>query len=103
MCVYSMVADHWRDKWTPYPQPSNIPIVPSSPFPNFPVQPGIIVTVPTPDEVEAFRRDAAELTKILKRAKEYDEKNGEPACELDSKKEALQKIADAFGIEIEFP
>lgn len=36
-------------------------------------------------------------------AKKYDEKTGQPDCENDEKKAAIQKIADELGIKINFP
>jgi hypothetical protein len=38
----------------------------------------------------------------LERAREYDRKNGEPDCELDEKKQRLQKLAEELGIKIGF-
>lgn len=40
---------------------------------------------------------------LLRKAKKYDELTGQPDCELDEKRQALKKIADSMGIEIEFP
>ena len=42
------------------------------------------------------------FTDIVKAAKVYDRKTGQPDCELDEKKEALKKIADGLGIKISF-
>ena len=42
------------------------------------------------------------LEKLLKDAKKYDEKTGQPDCELAEKKAALKKIADGMGININF-
>lgn len=39
---------------------------------------------------------------IYKSAKKYDEKTGQPDCELESKKDLLRKIADEFGLKINF-
>ncbi len=89
MCVYSMVMDSRSDDWMRryYPgwvSPQPIPTVPA-PF----------VPLPTPLEIEEFRR-------LLERAREYDKKNNEPDCELEEKKTALKKLADALGVSIEF-
>lgn len=40
---------------------------------------------------------------LLKRSKQYDAENGEPDCELESKREVLRKIAKEMGVEITFP
>ena len=82
MCSVSMIMDHFRDKWQqpPYilPQPYQV------------WQPPI-----TQDEIAEFR-------KLLERARKYDRDNGEPDCELQEKKDALKKIADAMGVDISF-
>lgn len=39
---------------------------------------------------------------IYKEAKEYDEKNGEPDCELEEKKDLLRKLAEKLGVGINF-
>jgi len=44
----------------------------------------------------------AQFEDLLKRAKKYDADNGEPDCELESKKEVLRKIADEMGVKINF-
>ncbi len=92
MCVYSMVAEHFGDKWQKI-------------YPTTPYVPGITYPTPImpPEEIEKFRKDAKELEELLKKAKEYDERNNEPDCELDEKKKTLQDIADRFGVEINFP
>jgi hypothetical protein len=96
MCVVSMVMDHFHDKWAPRvptwptipsPQPVPLPYVPAPPAVPFP---GI-----TPEEIQ-------ELRDLLERAREYDRRNSEPDCELDSKKDALKKLAKALGVEIDF-
>ncbi len=40
---------------------------------------------------------------LVKDAKEYDEKTGQPDCENDEKKQLIQGIADKLGVEIKFP
>lgn len=89
MCVVSMVMDHYHNKWKPYVVPS----APIYPWPTVPVapQPSPI----TPAEIEEFRR-------LLDRAREYDRRNNEPDCELESKKKAVRDIAEALGVKIDF-
>jgi hypothetical protein len=55
-----------------------------------PKEPGI-----TPEELKEFRE-------LLERAREYDRRNKEPECEMDSKKKLLKDIAKALGVEIDF-
>ena len=86
-CVVSMVMDHYWEKWNPPPY-----VVPHVPFPVYvPPQPPI----PTPAEIEEFK-------KLLERAREYDKKNNEPDCELQEKKDKLLKLAEELGVKIDF-
>lgn len=74
MCVYSMIADHYIDKWTPIAPPIR-PI--------------------TQEEIDEFK-------KLLDRAREYDRKNKQPDCELEDKKKKIKELADQLGVEIDF-
>lgn len=89
MCVVSMITEHYRDKW--YPFVPQIQTVPWNPLPAIvPIQPQI-----TPEEVTEFRR-------LLERAREYDKRNNEPACENAEKVAALKTIAKALNVDISF-
>lgn len=91
MCVYSMIADYYQDKWKKLWE--NVPYVPPTTLPApiiFP-QPQI-----TQEELKEFRE-------LLERAKKYDKENNQKDCELDSKKETLRQLAKQLGVEIEFP
>ncbi len=90
MCVQSMIMDHTQDEWwrrwqnelktgiSPGPYPTKSPPV-------------------TQEEIDEFRR-------LLERAREYDKRNNEPDCEMESKKQKLRDLAKELGIEdkIEF-
>jgi len=85
MCTVSMIGDHFNDKWTqpPYQQIfTNIPDVSRAEF-------------------EALKKEVEEMKALLKRAKEYDEKNNEPNCEIEEKMAMLKKFADAVGISLD--
>jgi hypothetical protein len=87
VCVYSMIMDHYRDKWEPLVIPKYIPA------PTF-----------TKEELDDFRKDAAELKKLLERAKKYDQETGQKDCELESKKDKVRELAKELGLgEIVFP
>ena len=86
MCVYSMVADHYRDKWSEAPW---------YPYIHNPSPPVI-----SREEFEALRRDVADLKSLLQRAKKYDADNGEPDCEMDEKVALLRKIAELVGVDL---
>ena len=82
MCVVSMVMDHYWDRW--YPRVIDPPIYTYTPVPAI-----------TQEEVDEFRR-------LLERAREYDKRNNEPDCELDSKKAKVKDLADKLGVKIDF-
>ncbi len=96
MCVVSMITDFYYEKWKeqiiPPPWDNNGKIIPpqggsgTSP----PTTPAI-----TPEEIEEFR-------KLLERAREYDKKNSEPECEMQSKKDLIKELADKLGVKIDF-
>lgn len=80
-----MIGDHFNEKWKqpPYQQIfTNIPDVSRAEF-------------------EALKKEVEEMKALLKRAKEYDEKNNEPNCEIEEKMAMLRKFADAVGIDLD--
>ena len=94
MCVVSMVGDHFTDKWT-MPQPSTVfqPYVHSSP--------AITINPVTREEFDALKRNVDEMKALLKRAKEYDERNGEPGCEMEEKLRILRQVAKMVGVSLD--
>ena len=99
MCVYSAILDHGIDKWTkPFfeQQPNIWPADPKTPAPPNPYLSPTPAKTPTPEEIQDFIR-------LLEAAKQYDQKHGEPECELEEKKETLRRLAKQLGVEIEFP
>lgn len=126
MCVVSMVTDHYNDRWRerlPYwpeggvwPGQQTTPTVPFWPgngtgtvpkLPPLPQQPQF-----DPIDVDKLRQmfgtpqpaitqeEVAELRALLARAREYDARNHEPACEMREKQEALIAVAKALGVTI---
>lgn len=107
MCVVSMITEYYRDKWYPYvPQPLYPQYYPQD-YPSqqdttdtqkwknlFNPQPPQPPSI-SPEEVKEFRR-------LLDRAREYDKRNGEPACEQAEKVAALKAIAKALELDISF-
>lgn len=104
MCVYSMIADHYHDKWTnppyqwpPVPQPPHKVVPVSYPMP-------LPIPMPLPTRRPLTQEEVDEMRELLKKAKKYDEENDEKDCELAHKKEKLRQIAKQLGIDnIEFP
>lgn len=99
MCTVSMIGDHYSDKWTKAPaQPWTIP---NTQVPYYPMSPP--VSMPSPisrAEFEALKKDVEEMKALLIRAKEYDEKNGEPDCEMDAKVALLKQVAKFVGVSL---
>lgn len=95
MCVVSMVGDHYADKWRNIMQPQ-FPHVPQTPQQQF-----IIHTPISREEFDALKRDVEEMKALLKRAKEYDERNNEPECEIEEKMDLLRKVAKAVGVDLD--
>lgn len=80
MCVYSMITDHYHDKWREIEKT----------WPPFRPEPAI-----PQSEIDEFR-------KLLERAREYDRKNNEPDCGLEDKKKKVRELADRLGVKVEF-
>jgi hypothetical protein len=79
VCAVSMVMDSKADDWSRrYWQ------APPAPVP-----------LPTPQEVEEFRR-------LLDRAREYDRRTGQERCELEEKRRRLRDMAEDLGVKIDF-
>ena len=89
MCVVSMIMDHYGDEWRrrlPYVQQPNVTIT---------TWPPVVTNPVTQEEVDEFRR-------LLDRAREYDKRNNEPDCEMESKKQILLDLAKQLGVEVNF-
>lgn len=87
-----MILDHHQEKWFPKGHPQQYfqqPI--TNPF------------VPPVDrqEFDQLKKEVEEMISLLKRAKEYDEKNNEPDCELEGKITLIRKVCEAVGVNID--
>lgn len=108
MCVTSMIGDHYQDKWRGHPwldkmdpfriSPPASPWAQPQPDDSSGAKPVVFVSR---DEFEALKRDVAEMKELLRRAKEYDERNGEPECEIDEKMALLRRVASAVGVDLD--
>lgn len=115
MCVVSMVGDHYRDIWTDKPWAK--PMEPFKVYPNGwpfnedpPPLPGAKPrksnkTLPanyiTQEQFDELKRQVEEMKALLIRAKEYDERNNEPHCEMEDKVALLKRVAEAVGVSLE--
>jgi hypothetical protein len=108
MCVVSMVADHYRDRfrdegWDKYIDLYRVPTqLPALPPPGYlPVPPGFVpISEVSRAEFDELKKLVMEMRDLLKRAKEYDERNNEPHCETEEKVALIKKIADAVGVDL---
>lgn len=84
MCIVSNMGDYWTQRTLPekYPMWSDI------------------INNPSRAEFEQLKKDVEELKRLLKAAKRYDEKVGEPHCEVEDKVILIKKIADAVGVDL---
>lgn len=100
MCVVSNVGDHygqWPDQWPWRPVQPTIP-------PNLPDDFGESVRKALEGhEIADLRARIEKLEELLRKAKEYDTKTGQPDCEMDEKVELLKKLAKQLGVELRFP
>lgn len=94
MCTVSMVGDHYRDLWRDNPF-----VVPSTSPNSSPVF--INTNGPTRAEFNELKRQVEEMKLLLKRAKEYDERNNEPECEVEEKMDLLRKVAKLVGVDLD--
>lgn len=90
MCVVSFIGDHYRDKWNDtYPwrqQQQSSYMQPQK---------------PSQLEFDKLKKEVEELKELLRKAKEYDEKNNEPHCEIELKMKFLREVAKSVGISLD--
>lgn len=88
MCSVSMVGDHYSDLWRQLPALQ---------------QPAVNMFPPqvTRAEFDELKRQVSEMVDLLKRAKKYDEENGQPDCEMDEKMDLLRKVAKLVGVDLD--
>ena len=79
MCVVSSIMDNWNQRYPLY----------------YPA-----ITAVSREEFEALKYEVEELKNLLKVAKEFDEKTGQPDCELEEKFELLKRVAEAVGVDL---
>lgn len=86
MCTVSMIGDYYKEKFIPY--------IPTQTYP-------YVQQLVSPEEFEALKREVQDMKKLLQLAKIYDQKNGEPNCEMDEKMQLLKDIAKLVGIDLD--
>lgn len=88
MCAVSMVGDYYSQKWQGQNQLTGLGQY-------------TITNGPSQIEFDSLKKEVLEMKELLKRAKIYDEKNGEPDCELEEKIKTLRKVADLVGVSLD--
>lgn len=84
MCTYSMIADHFREKWPICPMPQTMPL--PYHWPN-----GVTITKDQWDEYQELKR----------KAQEYDARTGQPDCvkpEIEDWERAVESVLRRHGI-----
>lgn len=87
MCTTSYIADDWRNNRLPQIAP------------NYPQWFGT-GAMPTREEFERLKAEVAELKELLKAAKRYDERTGQPDCEMEDKIALLKRLAELVGVDL---
>jgi hypothetical protein len=89
-----MVGDHYNDIFKPKPW--------YDPVKSWPLPEGARLTeFVTKEEFAELKRQVEEMKALLIRAKEYDERNNEPNCEIEDKVALLKKVAALVGVSLE--
>jgi hypothetical protein len=90
MCMVSNIGDAFGQtfpqKWPHFPQP-----VPDTVF---------LPAEVSRAEFDALKAEMQELKKLLKAAKKFDEKTGQPDCEMDEKVKLIKAIAKLVGVDM---
>ncbi len=71
-------------------------------WPGWPTQPDqpFHISQVSREEFDALKREMEELKKLLQAAKKFDEKTGQPDCEMGDKVELIKRIAKIVGVEL---
>lgn len=94
MCVVSFVGNNFEQRWYPWKQHMPSPLKPKTAtfFPP---------TGPTQADFDNLKKEVEILKSLLKEAKEYDEKNNEPDCEIEEKMQFLKAVAKLVDIDLD--
>lgn len=103
MCMVSNTGDFYGQRfkpWEPYIYPytpSTVPAPTTSPWEKILKDAG----GPTQKEFDDLKKEVEVMKELLKRAKEYDEKNNEPNCEIEDKMKFLKAVAKLVNIDLD--
>lgn len=96
MCVVSNIGRQWgeREKWPWKPGKITFPALP----PDF--LPAVEDALKGKEYADLEKRIKA-LEDVVKKAKEYDERTGQPGCETEDKWKEFRKLADELGVKLD--
>lgn len=111
MCVVSMIGDDWRRSfpqkypWWPAVNPDSSggdKIIPSTEF-NFNITREEFekLKIEHEEKIKTLKAEVEALKELLKAAKIYDEKTGQPDCEVDEKVNLIKKIAELLDVNMD--
>jgi hypothetical protein len=99
MCVVSMIADHYQEKWHDWKEYIITPT--AEPWKNPSTTTLNLTWGPTKEEFDALKKEVEDMKALLKKAKIYDEVNNEPDCEMEQKIDFIKQIAKFVGIDVD--
>jgi len=100
MCVVSNVGDFYGRQWQPYiQQPQQEPLQGGTGLGS--LDTFTFVAPVSREEFEKLRAEVLEMKQLLIKAKEIDEKTGQPDCEMEDKVKVLKTVAKAFGVSLD--
>lgn len=100
MCSVSMIADHYRDRYEPPRRPDNFQGTWQWPYGGYDIVRAQFAPPVTREEFDALKREVEEMKVLLLRAKDYDERNGEPHCEMEEKVALVRRVAEVVGVDL---
>lgn len=93
MCTYSMIAQHYTEKW----YPNQIPVLEAP----LVWPPTITETGPTREEFDNLKKEVLDMKALLIKAKKYDKDNNQPDCETEEKIALIKQIAKLVGVDLQ--
>ena len=90
--MVSNIGDVYGKKWQDYTPPYIPPQTTTIVFP---------VSEVSRAEFEALRKEVLALKELLLAAKKFDEKTGQPDCEMGEKIAIIRKVAEAVGVNLD--
>lgn len=96
MCAVSNIGDYWK---TQNPWIDKVPSSVPSSIPNTNDYSKYLQTV-SRAEFDKLKSEVEELKKLLQAAKAFDEKTGQPHCEVEEKVGLIKAIAEALGVDL---